>query len=107
MTILGLEVFGSTWFIVSAVIFVISLILIGFFKTKNTTLDEIFVGIVISAFVSWLWPLMILIGVIILVIAGLITFGIKLSSFLNKKAEKESIEDSFLNRLSKYKPKQK
>ena len=103
--ILGLEPFGTVWWIVASIVCVILLISIGiaFSDSLSKDADDVvgcsFIAIIVSVF----WPIVIALGVGIGIIAIPIYLGKYIGNWAERKEKKQKEKERFMNQIDKIK----
>ena len=100
--LLGLEVFGTTWWIVAIILSIIGLVVAGYFYDSSDGPLIVLEGLcVIGLCIFWPFILIITIGV------GIVSIPIILGKYarngVNKRKEKKKEKLEFLNKVDKFK----
>lgn len=104
---LGLGLFGTTWWIISAIIAVILLIIVGisysdsFSRDFDDVVGSSFVAILVAVF----WPFALVMALAVGVIAGPIFMGKYIGKMATKHKERKRKKAQFMNRIDKMKKK--
>ena len=104
-SILGLEVFGTTWWIIAVIVCVILLITIGIAYSDSIERDfddvcgSTFVAVVASVF----WPIALGIVAAVGIIAAPIVFGKYLGKWAERQEKKREEKKKFMNQIDRMK----
>lgn len=103
--ILGLEIFGTTWWIIAAIMCVILLISIGiaFSDSLPRNTDEVVICSFITIIVSVFWPIVLALGVGIGVIVIPIYLGKCIGKWAERREKKRKEKEKFMNQIDKMK----
>jgi uncharacterized membrane protein SirB2 len=103
--ILGLEPFGTAWWIVACIVCVILLISIGiaFSDSLSRNTDEVVTCSFIAIIVSVFWPIVIALGVGIGIIAIPIYLGKRIGNWAEREEKKQKEKEKFMNQIDKMK----
>ena len=103
--ILGLEPFGTVWWIVAGIVCVILLISIGiaFSDSLSRNTDEVvgcsFLAIIVSVF----WPIVLALGVGVGIFAIPIYLGKRIGNWAERREKKRKEKEKFMNKIDKMK----
>ena len=102
-SILGLEVFGTVWWIVASVVCVILLISIGiaFSDSLSRNTDEVVICSFIAIIVSTFWPFVLVFGVGIGIIAIPIYLGKCIGNWTEREEKKRKEKGKFMNQIDR------
>ena len=103
--ILGLELFGTVWWIVAGIVCVILLISIGiaFSDSLSRNTDEVVGCSFIAVVVSLFWPIVLALGVGIGIIAIPIYLGKCIGNWSERKEKKQKEKERFMNQIDRIK----
>ena len=103
--ILGLEIFGTTWWVIAAILCVILLITIGiaYSDSLSKDFDDVIMSSFISIVASMFWPFILAIAVCVGVVSLPILIGKYLGRWAEIKEKKEKEKEKFMNQIDKMK----
>ena len=103
--ILGLEVFGTVWWIVAGIVCVILLITVGiaFSDSISKDIDDIIIASFISVVVSVFWPFVLAFGVGVGIFAIPIYIGKNIGNWAERKEKKKKEKEKFMNNIDRMK----
>lgn len=103
--ILGLEAFGTVWWIVAGIVCVILLIIVGiaFSDSISRDIDEIVIASFISVVVSAFWPFVLAFGVGVGIFAIPIYLGKCIGNWAERKEKKRKEKERYLNQIDRIK----
>lgn len=103
--IFGLEIFGTAWWIVAAIVCVILLIIIGIAYSDSLSRDfeDVCASAFISVIASVFWPFALGIVAVVGIIAAPIFLGKYLGRWSEKQERKREEKKKFMNQIDKMK----
>ena len=103
--ILGLEVFGTAWWIVAGIVCVILLITVGiaFSDSLSEDADDVIIASFISVVVSVFWPFVLAFGVGVGIFAIPIYLGKYIGNWSERKEKKRKEKERFMKQIDKMK----
>ena len=105
VVVLGLEAFGTAWWIVAGVVCVILLITVGiaYSDSLSKDTDDVVIASFISVVVSVFWPIVLALGVGVGIFAIPIYLGKCIGNWAERKGKKRKEKERFMNQIDKMK----
>lgn len=102
-SILGLEAFGTVWWIIAGIVCVILLITVGiaFSDSISRDIDEIVIASFISVVVSTFWPFLLVFGVGVGIFAIPIYLGKCIGNWAGREEKKRKEKRKFMNQIDR------